>query len=325
MKYNRLIFISMIACLQLLSGCDKIVYINIDEGDRKIVLSGLINPDSTVVVHFSRTRQISTTGPRDSTELLADSLKPDFIRLYENDLLVGDLMYRWKNFYELPGFYPSPGKTYRIESSAGEMDPVMAVIQIPEKIPILDFDTAHVITENQVKAVRIHFSFQDPAGQENYYALQVSGLQRYYDHLHETFLDDSLYAYSYPTNFLFRTDGGLFDELIEANKVYYMNNIFAHPVVFTDEYFSGRKIEITLTYPENMYTRMDIKVLFRVDLMHIDKSFYQYAVSETKHREARGNPFTELVPVYTNIQNGYGLFSAYNVDSREFLLDREKW
>lgn len=324
MKTMKAKLLYLFALLMSMVACDKIVYIKLDEGDRKIVLNGLINPDSTVIVHISRTRQIYVTGPIDSTDLLPDSMPVDDVSLYENDRFIGRLTYRWKHFFELPGFRPSVGKTYRIEASSGEMEPVFATITIPEQIPIHSFDTTHVFLEDGGKAIRISFRFTDPADQENYYALQVTGLQRYYDHFQEKFLDDSLYAYNYSTRFMARTDGGLFKDFIDVTKEYYLNNLSAHPMVFTDELFNGKTLDIDLTYPEDYYIKMDKKVLFRVDLMQVDKSYYQYAVSGKKYQEARGNPFAEPVQVFTNVKNGFGLFSAYNGSHREFLMDWTK-
>jgi hypothetical protein len=324
MKTMKAKLIPIIALVMSMMACDKIVYIRIDEGDQKIVLNGLINPDSTVIVHVARTRQVHVTGPIDSIDLLPDSIPVDDISLYENDQLVGHLTYRWKHFYELPGFRPSAGKIYRIEASSGEMDPVSATMTIPENIPVDSFDTTHIILENGGRAIRISFRFTDPAAQENYYALQVTGLQRYYDHQYQKFLDDSLFAYNYSTRFMARTDGGLFQNFLEVNKEYYLNNLSAQPMVFTDELFNGKTLDVELTYPEDYYIRMDKKVLFRVDLMQVDKSYYQYAVSDTKFREVRNNPFAEPVQVFTNVKNGFGLFSAYNGSHKEFLMDWDK-
>jgi hypothetical protein len=58
-----------------------------------------------------------------------------------------------------------------------------------------------------------------------------------------------------------------------------------------------------------------------IDLQQVDKSYYLYAVSEQKYQQTRNNPFTEPVQVYSNVKNGFGLFSAYNGTRKEFIVD----
>ncbi len=45
-------------------------------------------------------------------------------------------------------------------------------------------------------------------------------------------------------------------------------------------------------------------------LYHVDPNYYQFMESVKLQREAGGNPFTEAVPIYSNIKNGLGIFGA---------------
>jgi hypothetical protein len=50
-----------------------------------------------------------------------------------------------------------------------------------------------------------------------------------------------------------------------------------------------------------------------VELNNITAEQFRYRKSYRAYRDSDGNPFAEPVLVYTNIKNGYGLFSTYNL------------
>ena len=48
-----------------------------------------------------------------------------------------------------------------------------------------------------------------------------------------------------------------------------------------------------------------------VKLLHINKDYYNYIRSLNTYENAADNPFAEPVNLYTNVNNGYGLFTTY--------------
>jgi len=301
-----------------LTACEKVVYINIKEADRRIVLNGLLCPDSSVVVDITRSFQISMADPFDTIIKPVEALMiVNDASFYENDRFIGKLKPLRANFYELPGFKPAPGKTYRLEVSSGEMKPVSTIVKVPELIPFNSFDTARITMINGTAAVRVSFQITDQAGQDNYYALQVTGTQQhYYDFWEQKFID-SVTTHIYTPKLNGKADDFLNLDFLDINRDVYLD----HKLFFSDQLFNGKVFDISFEIPKRNRWEMADTVLFRVDLCQVDKSYYQFAVSAQKYNSSNGDPFSEPVQVYSNVKNGFGLFSAYNGIRKEFIVD----
>ena len=63
----------------------------------------------------------------------------------------------------------------------------------------------------------------------------------------------------------------------------------------------------------SLWNNGDVESFLIYYLLTIDRSFYLYLKSLENYEE--GNPFTEPTRVYSNIQNGLGIFAAYQKDS----------
>ena len=51
----------------------------------------------------------------------------------------------------------------------------------------------------------------------------------------------------------------------------------------------------------------------RVYLHNISKSYYYYRTSLELYQSASGNPFAQPVQVYSNIENGFGVFAGSQI------------
>jgi len=295
-------------------ACDKVVYINLKDGERKIVLSGVLCPDSTVVVHISRSRQISVRGPLDSSDLVPDAMTVDDFSLFEDNRLIGQMVPLKNYFYELPGFKPATGKTYRIEASSGEMKPVSASVTVPGMISLTSFDTTRLAPVARQKAMQVTMEFTDPADQENYYALGVSFLEKAYDHQHNSFTD-SLVSYGYYPQLNGKADGLMQIDFLDVNRDIYIDG----KLFFNDRLINGKTFNLSFDIISGFW--MADTILLRIDIQQVDKCYYDYAMSMAKYERTRGDPFVEPVQVYSNVKNGFGLVSAFNGIRKEFYVD----
>lgn len=298
--------------LFLLIGCEKIIYIPIDKVDLKIVLSGVLNPDSTVVVAISSTEQLIMPDPYAP---LPDSMIIDQISLYEDDQLVGNLEYLNRIFYTIRGFKPSKGKTYQIEVSAKDRSTVKAVTTIPDSIPI-NFLTSTITKINQdTTRLDVDFKFSDPVDQTNFYALEVYGLQNYYDRHNDCFTDSLVFDHYYP-KINGKSDDFLDLFFLDVNQDVNLDD----KLFFSDQIINGQDFKIQFSILRTPYNHIPDSVDFYIKLQQVDSSYYNYAVSEKKYRKAVDNPFSEPVLFYTNVSNGYGLFTSYNESVREIKV-----
>jgi len=312
---NRILLFSIISVC-ILSSCEKIIYINLDEGEQKIVLNGALSPDSSVVVHVTRTRQISQAGPDYWEQPEPDSMIVDDVVLYEDGRLIGHLEHLRDYFFGVPDFWPSAGKTYRLEASSGKMKPATATVTIPVSIPINSFDTVRFLRDNWQPAVRISMQFTDPGVEENYYALEIVGIQHYYDWRNNVFTDSIIAFHFAPTGLVGRVNDVLDLDFLDINQEFRIER----KLLFSDQLFNGKVFDLSFDILKDYSYRMEDTVRFKVGLLKVEKPAFLFAVSMQKYGQAQGNPFAEPVQLYTNVENGFGLVSASNGEWHEFTM-----
>jgi hypothetical protein len=50
-----------------------------------------------------------------------------------------------------------------------------------------------------------------------------------------------------------------------------------------------------------------------VSLMSLSEDYFKYKLSLEKYQETAGDPFAQPVQVYSNVENGFGIFGGYSV------------
>jgi hypothetical protein len=181
---------------------------------------------------------------------------------------------------------------------------------------LTSFDTTWIPDVLTNPTIRVSMQLSDRPDQENYYALQVLRIQKHYDWQTNRFTD-SIVTLRYPVELIGKADGELELDFLDVNRDVYLDN----KLFFSDQFFNGKNFNMSFDIIKNSIGRMPDTVLFRVNVQQVDKSYYDYAVSYQKYFSARNNPFTEPVQVYSNVTDGFGLFSAYNGARKEFVVD----
>lgn len=302
MKTRRIIYIIM-AIIPLAMACEKIIDIDIPETERKIVLNGLINPDSLVEVNISRSMSVL-----DDNKFVF--LENAIVSLYENDSKKGDLKYMGSGNYKLPDFYPSSGFSYRLEVESSGLKSVSALTELLPPVPISEIDTSSIEDSWGNNSLKLSFSLQDPP-EENYYAISLNVTHRVFDY--EKFeLTDSMTTYRLYFEFLTTGQGGVQDLLVEDNAIVYFNE----KVFMADHLFNGKEFNMDLSVGKYFFMEVDT-VWIDVNVDHVSKPYYLYAASIIKYNRTYGNPFSEPVSVYTNVENGLGIFTGYSTVSRK--------
>lgn len=293
-------------------SCEKIIDIDIPEGERKIVINGLINPDSLVKINVSRSLSVLEN---DQFVFLENAR----VHFYENDDFKALMTYDGGGFYSIPGFYPVSNAEYRIEVESAGLQSVQAITNLPSPITMTDIDTSSVTDEWGGGSLKMSFSLNDPE-EENYYAVSMFVTHKIFDY--ENFeLLDSLITYPIYFDFVQNGQGGIQDRLIENNSAIYFNN----KVFLSDQLFNGKLFDLDLSVGKYFFGQADtVKLEVKVD--HVSKSYYLYAASLNKYYQANGNPFSEAVSVFTNIEKGLGIFTGYSSTSRSLnVVSAIKW
>ncbi|MCB9263943.1 MAG: DUF4249 domain-containing protein [Lewinellaceae bacterium] len=284
--------------LALFSGCDtdnfsQVVDVDIPEHESRLVLNARFSSlDTGVSALVTNSLGILDTSAYDIPEAAT-------VQLFRGgELLGGDFYFspeKLKYFYSFTEpLGPAPA-LYRMEVSAPGYDPVFAEQRMPVPVPItsLRFERDGAIDGEGRRADGIEVQFSDPAGEENYYALQfyyeVSLVQPGGDTLQYSNL---IYA-------------STLDQVVQYG--------YEFEQVFTDKSFNGSSYTVSLyTYqgdvPEGTPgTRLTAR------LYSLSRDAFLYDLSLRQYYDAQDNPFAEPVTVHGNIEGGYGIFALSSV------------
>ncbi len=204
------------------------------------------------------------------------------------------------------------GKTYEIKASAPDFEPVTAVSAIPNKPVIKTIyisDTVEVVDFYGYKDEKIELTIEmeDDINTEDYYYINLSSKEFFTD----PYTGDE---FNYKNSICYESYDPIFNSVetdpvdVEAAAWY------CGLADFNDNLFNGKTKKFTLLidtyYFNNNYGNQNSERFINVDLGHTTKDFYLYARSATSQSWNDGNPFAEPVTVYSNIENGFGIFAG---------------
>ncbi len=193
------------------------------------------------------------------------------------------------------GLFSADGSTYRLEVSAPGFATVFAEQKMPKKVEIQEatIKPQSVPDPDGSRLDELVVAFDDPAGEENYYALIAFQKECYFDGTDTFCFDNNTYLDS-------------FDPLLE----YGPNN----SLIISDKTFDGKRVTLRATsYNSLQPTGLNEKLV--VQLVHLTREKYYFLRSLSQFQDADGNPFAEPVTVQGNIEGGVGIFSLEAVDT----------
>ncbi|MBI3135364.1 MAG: DUF4249 domain-containing protein [Bacteroidetes bacterium] len=282
-----------LALSSLLFSCEKEIPLEQEEIAPRIVVNGIFAAGDTIAVNLSESRDVLYEGTLPNlTEATA--------KLYDgNDNFLGDFVHESNGVYKVPGYLPVAGMTYRIKVSSSGLTDVSAETNTPAVISVTSVDTLR-------KSDRMSYEikFNDDPAVTNYYALTLTKMVIYVDDLTgEVYYYEDTY---YSTSEIF-TQNGSAD--VDGTK---WGSIF----LFSDASFNGSTCSFTA---EQDIDDAD-SVVVAIGLRSVSEDYFKYSVSHSKYQETQGDPFAQPVQVYTNVENGFGIFGAYSAFTDTLII-----
>lgn len=304
----------------LFASCQKQLEIDFPKFQQKPVVSCLFSPNDNFKLRLTKTRSIN-----DSTdEIISDAI----CIVYCDNALFDTLKYIGNGFYYI-NKKPSKGKTYSIKVITTEFDTVFAKSSIPDTLIFTDIqqkDFAVDDNENYDGDVSIPFSgfsfkINDPVSQKNYYELSIA-LKRNWD--------DTTYGNNYSMFVILKS----FDPIIIYEDVLDYSPEF---VPFSDSLFNGKSESFSFLYHTswwsggstmNSYTYGKYRLYY--NLRAISKEMYLYRKFLIKHiyNQQQSDDISivgDPVQMWTNIQNGYGIFAGYYGTRDSIFVDESEF
>lgn len=203
---------------------------------------------------------------------------------------------------------PQPGERYRIEVLSPDFkNALYAEGTVPSPVPVTGANV--IITDSAFFYTRqyewgampprgnvqgtLELTFSDPPGTDNYYQVSLYSFVKDYDY------NDSTIFWIYKRDINFTVD----DPVVQKTEAYY------GAARFSDELIDGQTYKLKLDF-EDWEASLD-QVYF-IDLVSLNRDSYLYRSSVQEYYESSGDPFSEPVLIYSNIENGFGIFAGYS-------------
>lgn len=311
---KKYILISLL--LATIFSCTKTL--EFDEGDNEsqLVLNSIVWPDSVFVASISK-----------STSILFDRQvgqpASGTLELYENGTLLTQITSPTGQFYA-SGFKPKAGNSYRmVVNSNGKQ--IEAETTIPDQAEVISIDTSTVKDEYGYKRLQYKVKIKDPIG-DDYYRIVVMNEQltqvSYADakNIRKYFLSTTQYWIGSDDPVFNSVYNNMGEEIMDMGPENDYN-------IFPDDYFKGKEYSVQFQIFPNGYgyygdgygygynPNSPYKTIFVRQSIHIQKlskDLFNYMKYLKLYNHYHDNPFSEPVPVYSNIKNGTGIFAGFN-------------
>jgi len=308
----------IIICL-LLFSCEKVVDLNIPAHTSMLVVNGMLDTDSVPSVFISSSQGAFSNHPIPGCVLDANVL------LYEDNVLLGEMildsnhvdtfMILEDNWYggintEEISYYtyemnPKAGSTYSIDVSHSDYESVYATTMIPNNIELIDFNIIDNATDTSTYNATLNVVFQDNSNLNNYYRIRLF-LQTEGGQWEEDGSDYEFIQKSYPL-LLYSNDPSL------SQGIPWDGYTFSgRTALFNDNLFNGQEKEISFDM-EYKLAGIEYGDSLFLQFTSFSEDAYNYFNSIELNRDQFISPFgTEPVPVFSNVENGIGLFAGGN-------------
>ena len=296
---------------------ETVIDLDIPPHEPLLVLNGLLDTDTNVRVFVSHSVGAFSN---DTLSYLEDASvflyrkngnQFDLVEpLYIDSLNPIDISYQddgWNSYFlsvfpYVSDYVPQKNSTYKIEVDHSDYPSISAETYIPDDILIYDIDVDTTLTDK----VRLDFSFNDDPTQDNYYRLKI------FASCTKEF--DDYWGYEDEWDYKMQVDFASNDPSFPSTGIPFDGYSFeGNFVVFSDALFNGQQKNISLDVYEGEYEYQDCDTVI-IEFSNFSDDTYSYYNSLGDHADKGelGLFGGEVIPVYTNVENGLGVLISTN-------------
>tara|TARA_B100000780_G_scaffold247324_1_gene192232 strand:- start:1159 stop:2109 length:951 start_codon:yes stop_codon:yes gene_type:complete len=279
-------------------SCEKVVPIEDGILKSKLVVNSVFLNDSFCQLHLSSSLNIYNTNT--------------FKNILDASVFIKDS--NGNNVEHLPhvsnGFYAgnqllAKGKSYYLQVEHSNFNSVFASSSIPNSISNIYIDTSSY-TQNGKDRIKVRLTFEDERYVNNYYKLAVKVGKTLTDSIivNGSLIVDTSKAYSWLKIY---KDHSILESTITNKETIFNDNTFNGSNFSID--FSIKDIIKKINNTDNI--NLDFIELY---FYNINSSLYNYHKSINNYSDNNSNPFAQPIQVFSNIQNGFGIFSGANLN-----------
>ena len=319
-KQNNFLSLLIGVIVILVSSCESILFIELEESDKLIVMNGALSNDSTVMVQVSRTRHIL-----DNANIVP--LENASVNLYRGGNLLEQLDHVGNGYFRTTSFHPSVGEELSIEVEQAGYPSVSARCVVPETVDIESVDTSTVIQEYSEfnysysqESFQIDVTLNDPPGVENYYLLNLEVDKSYtswrdtsYQFIDSLFHNGEWHFFVADTTYVVTDTFRHKDHPYVGSPDLIVEAITSQGILFSDQLIDGKEYSVR-AYTNLQSIRSADSAVVDIRLNSISESYYKYLKSRQNHYETMEDPFAVPVIVFTNVEGGTGFLGGYSSD-----------
>lgn len=316
MKY--FIFVSMIFFL----ACTKEVEIDLPKQPNQMVVYSILSP---IVFPLPKNLNLKLTYSKEISDSTNNMISDALVLYYINNQLKDTV-----EFVDSLGVYPLlqnmsdypvAGDKCAIRIIKEGFEPVYSEAIIPSKVMITDsvnITQIAYIDDLGFAHSKASLTFIDPVDEVNYYEIAVT--QTYNSNS-----DNPEHFFELNTN----------DEIITTQSYYpsafLLDLKYPKYLLFTDETFNGEEHTVDFFYLPPQASEDYLFIInhnLSFHLRNVSEDYYKYKTtliqSKNNNTEDILYGMGEPINVYSNIENGYGIFGAYNYDLQSFHFEKLK-
>ena len=298
----------------LIYSCEMVLDIDPPPHTKSLVVGGLMVADSMIYISVKDDRAIL-----DNTQGF-NTIKGASVAIYEEGELFAILQevdtVDWndeKTTIYLSYEKPTVGKSYRLEIEKSGFENISAVERVPRP-PVFDVEEVYIET-NEYDNPELNFKIKiDDSPGADYYNILVSA---YYKSIENTYDED------------WEITGTEIVDNIRNIGIYFENELIIEDYmdgsIFTDILFDGREYNINLIgdlwFFDINNDDFDPELRFIFELRNISEATYNFLYTSELYRTVNEDFTAEPVQVYSNIENGKGIFGSYSSSFVEFIPD----
>ena len=283
-----------------LSNCTKEIEFDAQDIAPRIVVNSLFTNDSIWAAHISR-----SVGVLETTSYT--TIDNASVNIFDaNANLVTTLTHQGNGLYTSPtGLTPQANQSYTIEASASGYESVNASNSIPSAVPIYQLDTVTSTNSNNEPILEATITFQDPPNISNYYMLEVYVTGTYYNEWEQDSIE-------------IREPLQISCDDINVETVNRFNfggfeNTYLY-LMLKDQNFDGENYSLTFSVI-NYAELKDMDLFGEIRLVNTSEEYFNYLKSFNMYQRTINNPFATPVQVYSNVNNGMGIFAGGTLTS----------
>jgi len=302
---KKILYISLV--ITIFSSCIKEVHIPIENKQSKLVLNGLFNTDSLWNVELSVSKYIYDTAAIelvDDAQVIVSDTKGNSFEL----LNVGE------GEYQSLTEKPIIGEVYSIEATHDTHENISSTNQLPSTIEVNEITWDEEVFIEGTLSRKVSINFEDTQEKE-FYLIKLSS------EVTESFNDPI---------------GGQSESFTMNQDIYFTmqnspltdgNSEWMRSLTFSDESFNGTNYTVNLIVDEWYFTNSEDEFFSRkvenvkISISRVSQEYYWYQRSFEAYSSSQGGLFSQPVQVYTNIENGLGVFAGYSATEVSFQID----